>query len=861
MNHVFTHLFQPEKKVYSLLKSVLGLLMFFLFLPAWAQKAPSNFVTTKVGVTPLSYTLFGYGPNSGTNYYTDVEFNLNFGKENAANNGFNREISSFQVEGRTYVRGEQGNTPFTKVVLKRIDNSVTGKKATAFFEVAEDPADNTLYLAPDYVNTVEGLINSYVFNRGSDNVFSNNQQTHNNVERIDLIFENGIKAPSNAAMLNRSGILVMERGGNDSFKFALIKTLSGGADKQVTGLGELKTASQATAWGGTDVSFKSVVFQRNDDEAETGKLKPSQLLGSQMVYGTFISLQDLGVGPDEMFYGISLFANDVTSVGSGQNLVDLSEGFPTTTDGTSDGGLDFMAGGGFFMLANNVGGRVFHDAAPDPSAINGHTGGQDGSLVNALDLYVSLTDMSGNVLQTVAVENGSYTFYDVADGNYKVVLHETAGGSATSDFPDGWFGTGEGANGIKDGTIDGSISLSVPATGSSNLIMNNFGINKEDILPIEANDDDFGTITSTVAYTTPEAIFVNDKLGDDPVDPAKVTLKVDGAEVTAAVPLKEGTVGGPAATGVKLNPDGTVTVDAGTPPGTYTLEYTICEIENPDNCDDAVIVIKVKEETQIDADDDDFGTVSSTVAYTTPETIFVNDTLNNVPVDPSLVTLKVGGAEVTAAVPLKEGTVSGPDASGVKLNPDGTVTVDAGTPPGTYTLEYTICEDVNPDNCDDAVIVIKVGAFDLALKKEIKAGQKAVFKEGDEVTFVITVTNEGTVDATDVEVVDYVPEGLELVGTDWVITDGKAKRATPIASLPAGEEISLEITFKVTSDAKPTIRNAAEISSAKGGTDTDSTFDEDRNNDEDGEDDFDTSVITICKKGGNCLPVKTTKIR
>ncbi|MCD8540105.1 MAG: DUF11 domain-containing protein, partial [Leadbetterella sp.] len=309
-----------------------------------------------------------------------------------------------------------------------------------------------------------------------------------------------------------------------------------------------------------------------------------------------------------------------------------------------------------------------------------------------------------------------------------------------------------------------------------------------------------------------------------------------------------------------LNPAGTVTVDEDTPAGTYTLDYTICEIANPDNCDDATIVIQVKETAVIDADDDDFGTVSSTVAYTTPETIFENDTLKSEPVKLSEITLKTGGSEVVTAVPLKD-SGTGADVPGVRLNPAGTVTVDEDTPAGTYTLDYTICEIANPDNCDDATIVIQVGTFDLALKKEVKAGQKAVFKEGEEVTFVITITNEGTIDATDVEVVDYVPEGLELLGDQWILTDDKAKLATPIVSIPAGEKVSIEITFKVSSDAKPSLRNAAEISAAKGGTDIDSVFDEDRHNDQEGEDDFDTSLITICKKGGNCLPVKTTKIR
>ncbi|MBX2951458.1 MAG: DUF11 domain-containing protein [Leadbetterella sp.] len=738
MNHVFTHLFQPDKKANSLLKSALGLLLFIFFLPALAQQAPSNFVTGNETVTPLTYSIAGY---KDAPYIPATTFSLNFGKKSASQDGFNRVINSFQVGGRTYVRGVQGNSPFTKVILKRIDNaSVTGNKATSFFEVNADQANNTLYVTPAYVDDMEGLINSYVFNRGSDNVFSNSGSlTLNNVERIDMLFEGGIKAPANAAMLNRSGVLIMERGGNDSFKFAVIKSLSGG---QVATLGDLKTADRNTAWGSTGVDIKSVVFQR--DGGDNGKFKPNQYLDDQTVHGTFITLQDMGVGASETIYGISIFANDVTA----GDLVGMTSGYPTDTDGSSSlhGGLDFMAGGGFFTVDNNVGGRIFHDAAPDPSAINAHTGGKDGSQVNALELYVSLLNAAGDVMATVKVENGGYTFYDVPNGSYKLVLHKTAAGSATPELPDGWARTGEGANGVKDGTADGIISFTAPATGGGNLITNNFGIDAKPTLLIDADDDDFGTHTSTVAYTTPKAVFAN-------------------------------------------------------------------------------------------------------------------DTLNNVPVDPALVTLKVAGAEVTAAVIMKD-SVTGADVPGVRLNPDGTVTVDAGTPDGTYTLDYTICEKANADNCDEATILIRVrtDVFDLALRKEVKAGQKAVFKEGDEVTFVINIKNEGTVDATDVEVVDYVPEGLELTGTTWTVTDGKAKLVTPIASLPAGEDISIEITFKVTSGAKPTLRNAAEISAAKGGTDVDSVFDEDRNNDKDDEDDFDTSEITICKKGGNCLPVKTTKI-
>ena len=40
----------------------------------------------------------------------------------------------------------------------------------------------------------------------------------------------------------------------------------------------------------------------------------------------------------------------------------------------------------------------------------------------------------------------------------------------------------------------------------------------------------------------------------------------------------------------------------------------------------------------------------------------------------------------------------------------GAVNVAPGTPAGTYTLVYEICEILNPANCDTAMATVTVGA-------------------------------------------------------------------------------------------------------------------------------------------------------
>jgi gliding motility-associated-like protein len=43
------------------------------------------------------------------------------------------------------------------------------------------------------------------------------------------------------------------------------------------------------------------------------------------------------------------------------------------------------------------------------------------------------------------------------------------------------------------------------------------------------------------------------------------------------------------------------------------------------------------------------------------------------------------------------------------LNADGTITVAPGTPAGTYTITYSICEVLNPTNCDTVTTTVIVG--------------------------------------------------------------------------------------------------------------------------------------------------------
>ncbi|MGX1930847.1 T9SS type B sorting domain-containing protein, partial [Flagellimonas sp. 2504JD4-2] len=140
-----------------------------------------------------------------------------------------------------------------------------------------------------------------------------------------------------------------------------------------------------------------------------------------------------------------------------------------------------------------------------------------------------------------------------------------------------------------------------------------------------------------------------------------------------------------------INEDGSITVAEGTPEGTYTIDYTICEINDEDNCDSATVTVEVGPGMGniIDAVDDSYTADGS--GEIADSNVLSNDTLNGEPVTLSDVILTSTATEE------------------LTINEDGSVTVAEGTPEGTYTIEYTICDITDVDNCDTGTVTVEVG--------------------------------------------------------------------------------------------------------------------------------------------------------
>ena len=205
-----------------------------------------------------------------------------------------------------------------------------------------------------------------------------------------------------------------------------------------------------------------------------------------------------------------------------------------------------------------------------------------------------------------------------------------------------------------------------------------------DEAPVTAAADAPAAINGTDGGTSTENVLANDTLNGVAVNLADITMTVNDPDTTD---------------GVTLNTDGTVTVAASTPAGSYTIEYTICENLNPTNCATTTVTVTVIEAV-ITAAADAPAAINGADGGTSTENVLANDTLNGVAVNPADITM----------------TVNDPDTTdGVTLNADGTVTVAAGTPAGSYTIEYTICENLNPTNCSTVTVTVTVGDAQIAV--------------------------------------------------------------------------------------------------------------------------------------------------
>jgi len=116
--------------------------------------------------------------------------------------------------------------------------------------------------------------------------------------------------------------------------------------------------------------------------------------------------------------------------------------------------------------------------------------------------------------------------------------------------------------------------------------------------------------------------------------------------------------------------------------------------------------------------------------------------------------------------------------------------------------------------------------FDLALTKALSSGQTQSVEAGDDVSFDIVVTNQGTLDAYNILVNDYIAAGYTFNATlnaGWGDSDADGNPDQTLAGpLAPGATTTLTIVLTVNNPftgAASDLVNVAEISAADDDTD------------------------------------------
>jgi uncharacterized repeat protein (TIGR01451 family)/gliding motility-associated-like protein len=338
---------------------------------------------------------------------------------------------------------------------------------------------------------------------------------------------------------------------------------------------------------------------------------------------------------------------------------------------------------------------------------------------------------------------------------------------------------------------------------------------------IEANDDD-ATDNPIQGYFGGVAIgnvLSNDRYRFEPIVPShvngiilsQVTQPVDESGNPTDGIVLDTTMGSPTY--------GQVTILPGTPGGTYTFTYRICEVLNVVNCDEAVVTVVVLPpadlaiEKTAHADQVHAGEL---IHYTL--TVFNHGpgTAENVEVEDVF----DGRLEVESWT-ASQGSWTDPIWSVGDLAPgdSATITISARVNPDTdngviIPNEATVGSDTfDPDesNNTDRVDVGITTSADLAITKV--ADPEPVIA-GDEMTYTITVTNNGPSNALDVVMEDVIPALLSVVSVDVSTGTWSAPHWT-IGTLAVGDTVTMTITATTESSlaAGTEIVNVASVSS------------------------------------------------
>ncbi|UMB53397.1 Ig-like domain-containing protein [Lutibacter sp. A64] len=428
------------------------------------------------------------------------------------------------------------------------------------------------------------------------------------------------------------------------------------------------------------------------------------------------------------------------------------------------------------------------------------------------------------VYLTVNPINNTYAINDI---NNTFVDTSVAGNVLTNDFdPEGDSVSVNPYDGVT--TEGGTVIMN---TDGSYIYTPGLGFIGEDTFSYTICDDgipeacDTATVTITVIDTI-LGLENNPPVANDDTAITEVGVEVEihvisndfDPDSEDTITVTPGSVTTPVNGSVIDNGDGTFTYTPNADfEGKDSFTYQICDDGTPSLCDTATVTVTV-----LPDDGGDNDTYANDDTYNgDPETIISGNVVDN-DTDPE------GDEQTVTTVPVVDvsnGTLV--------LNGDGTFEY---TPDedfvGTDSFVYEVCDTGSPQVCDQATVYLTVNIpnsyAELAIEKEISVPANGVNHiVGEEITFTITLVNNGPGNATGIDVVDQLPSGYSLstvtapvasIGTTydsdsglWAVGDLTVYDNTDAASI-AATTATLTVTAIINESGNYT--NIAEVTDA-----------------------------------------------
>jgi uncharacterized repeat protein (TIGR01451 family) len=308
------------------------------------------------------------------------------------------------------------------------------------------------------------------------------------------------------------------------------------------------------------------------------------------------------------------------------------------------------------------------------------------------------------------------------------------------------FDTATGTVSVAAGTPAGNYSFDYQLCDIVSSASCDIGTINVEVLaaPLVAGDDSVTGINGTAGGINVINAFAGDTLNGTLADATNTTLALAvGSTVPVGLTFDTAT--------------GNVSVAAGTAAGSYSFDYTICEILNPGNCKTATITVGVTAGILVSAVNDTVTGINGVIGATNALNLRDGDTVNGAPATIANTTLSVAtGSSVPTGLTFDT-------ASGI-------VAVAPGTLAGTYSFDYQICSTISPTTCKVATASVTVSpSVDLVVAKT--NGTTSV-TSGDTTTYTLSVTNNGPDAAIGAIVSDAPGSGLTCPVTNAVAITG-----------------------------------------------------------------------------------------